>query len=90
MAAPTLSKMAAPSLEQLLAELLEPDSAGIRQVPGIRENLGIFGNSEDIPGFSRPLRAVFQATARLREALEEPRTLEGLAVLLREAERPQV
>ncbi|XP_032940237.1 importin-4-like [Catharus ustulatus] len=61
MAAPTLFKMAAPALEQLLTELLEPDSAGIRQ-----------------------------ATARLREALEEPGTLEGLAVLLREAERPQV
>ncbi|XP_062368339.1 uncharacterized protein LOC134055885 [Cinclus cinclus] len=56
-----LSKMAAPALEQLLTELLEPDSAGIRQ-----------------------------ATARLREALEEPETGEGLVVLLKEAERPQV
>ncbi|XP_023773554.1 importin-4-like [Cyanistes caeruleus] len=53
--------MAASTLERLLTELLEPDSAGIRQ-----------------------------ATARLREVLEEPEGSEGLAVLLREAERPQV
>ncbi|XP_066064709.1 importin-4-like isoform X2 [Chamaea fasciata] len=53
--------MAAPVLEQLLTELLEPDSAGIRR-----------------------------ATARLREALEEPEAPEGLAALLREAREPQV
>ncbi|XP_068854562.1 importin-4 [Aphelocoma coerulescens] len=61
MAAPTGCKMAAAALEPLLTELLEPDSAGIRQ-----------------------------ATARLREALQEPEAPRGLAVLLREAERPQV
>ncbi|KAM7026425.1 importin-4-like [Acridotheres tristis] len=53
--------MAAPALEQLLTELLEPDSARIRQ-----------------------------ATARLREALEEPETSGALVVLLREAEKPEV
>ncbi|XP_058679184.1 importin-4 [Ammospiza caudacuta] len=53
--------MAAPALERILSDLLEPDSAGIRQ-----------------------------ATERLREALEEPEGPEGLAELLRGAERPQI
>ncbi|XP_051632260.1 uncharacterized protein LOC127465775 [Manacus candei] len=53
--------MAAPTLEQLLTELLEPQNPGIRR-----------------------------ATARLKEALEEPRAGEELAALLRGADRPQV
>ncbi|XP_041273046.1 importin-4-like [Onychostruthus taczanowskii] len=59
MAAPSFSKMAAPALEQILSELLEPDSAGIRQATerlreALEEPEGPEGLAELLRGAARP------------------------------------
>ncbi|XP_077049332.1 importin-4 [Agelaius phoeniceus] len=59
MAAPSFSKMAAPALEQILTDLLEPDSAGIRQATerlreALEEPEGPEGLAELLRGAGRP------------------------------------
>ncbi|XP_039582349.1 importin-4 [Passer montanus] len=59
MAAPSFSKMAAPAMEQILSDLLEPDSAGIRQATerlreALEEPEGPEGLAELLGGAGRP------------------------------------
>nr|XP_054510051.1 importin-4 [Agelaius phoeniceus] len=59
MAAPSFSKMAAPALEQILTDLLEPDSTGIRQATerlreALEEPEGPEGLAELLRGAGRP------------------------------------
>ncbi|XP_063038498.1 importin-4-like [Melospiza melodia melodia] len=59
MAAPSFSKMAAPALERILSDLLEPDSAGIRQATerlreALEEPEGPEGLVELLRGAGRP------------------------------------